>query len=188
MTVRSPLWLGLGLLLAGASALADEASVCKPLDRTPSCCPHPPPQCCAPEVSEPLDEAGVAQICTGVTAKGEHAGIGACFRYFARGDRTGEVQFSRESGDAAAFEKRKVALLSPSSRVSAATVPQAQRAFVLRELDEKGVVERSAIWALVGREIVHVGAETEACNEDQVMRLLHRAIERMRVLPTRPHS
>lgn len=182
LRILSALGLSAGLGVA-ALAQADEAPTCRPFDNAPACCPHPPPQCCEPVSSRLLDEASVLELCGGLSAKGEKAAFGACNRYFARGDRTVEVIFGREPGDAAAFDKRKSQLGGATARISAATVAQAQKAFWVREVDETGTTARSALWALVGKEIVHVYAEHVACGEDAVMKLLVRAIERMRQLP-----
>jgi hypothetical protein len=64
--------------------------------------------------------------------------------------------------------------------VDPVAVVGAQRAFVLRQLDDNGKVERVGIWGLVGGEIAHLESERNLCGEEQVLRLFARAIERMR--------
>ena len=112
----------------------------------------------------------------------------ACRRYFARGDQTGEVSFSREPGDLALLARRKQQLLGPRAQVSDVTVAQAQKAFVIRDVDETGAAERSAAWALVGKELVHVEAERAACSDAQVVRLLGKAIERLSASTSKPRG
>jgi hypothetical protein len=167
------------LFATGTASAGEGASSCHPYDATPPCCPHPPPQCCPADTSAPLDEASIVQICGGLTVKGEASGLNACNRYFTRGDRKVVVTYGREPGDAAVFAKRRADLSSPTGKTTTVSVAQTQAAFSLRELDDTGGIERSSVWALVGREIVHVEAEHVACDEAQVLKLLQRALERM---------
>jgi len=181
----------LSAFMAGSSAFATATGkissaptkvtgpMCKIFDRTPSCCPHPPPQCCAPELSTPLDDDSIGKICGATLPKGQASGLNVCNHYFTRGEEIGEVSFGRELGSVASFEKLRTELAGGRSKVSVVTVAGAKQAFLLRQTDELGKLERSSAWAWVGTEIVHIEAERNACDEDQVLRLLARAIERL---------
>jgi len=180
----------LAVAAATVPASAAEPAACTTYDRAPACCPHPPPQCCAVEQATPLDDRAVAEICGATVPKGQAAGMGECKRYYERKDGIGEIGFGRELGDVAAFEKLRTSLSGARSRVTAATLPGAVRAFVLRELDERGQATSTAAWVLTpGNEIVHVQAEQTICNDQQVLQLLQRALSRStRPLPVRPST
>ena len=172
----------------GASvAFAADGPACRTYDAALACCPHPAPSCCAPPVRQALDDASVLTICGAATPKGEAAGIETCKRYYGRGETVGEVSFSRQAGGAAKFENLRASLAGERSRISPATVAGAKSAFVLRELDDSGALERSSAWALVGTEVLSIEAERGVCDDAQVIRLLTRAIERVRgETPPRP--
>lgn len=153
---------------------------CHAYDRSPTCCPHPPPQCCPPELAQHLDDSLVASVCGGAgTPKGESTMLGECRHYYAHDDLIGEVLFGRQPADGAAFDKLRAQLTSPRGQVSTVTVPGAQRAFVVRAVTETGALERTSAWALVGNEMIHVEAEVAACTAPQVEVLLGRAIARL---------
>jgi hypothetical protein len=158
---------------------AAEGPACTPFERTPACCPHAPAACCAPEVSTPVDDALVAQVCGAKHPKGETNAMQACKRYFTIEDAQVEVVFGRQPGDDGAFGKLRASLNQGHARVSELQVPGAARAFLVRTLDDSGHVESSSAWARVGSEIVHVEAEHAVCDDSQVPRLLARAIERL---------
>lgn len=175
ITLSAVALLGLGL----AGVARADGPACKTFDRSPPCCPHPPPQCCPAPVAGPLDDETVAQVCGAQAPKGQTSSLNTCKRYFVRGEAIAEVAFGRELGDAKAFDKLRADLAGPRALASAATVAGAARAFVLREVDETGAPQRASAWALVGAEILHVQAERGACDDEQVQRLLARAVERV---------
>jgi hypothetical protein len=169
----------LALVFVGGVAKAD-GPACRTFERTPACCPHPPPTCCPALVGGPLDDATVLQVCGTAVVKGQTGTANQCRRYFERDALVGEVVFGREPGDAGALEKMRAGFGGARARVETVTVVGTQRAFVLRQTDETGKVERVSVWALVGSEIAHLEVERSLCGEDQALRLFARAIERMR--------
>jgi hypothetical protein len=160
-------------------AFAADGPACTPFERVAACCPHPPVACCTPEVSTPVDDAAVVQICGAKHPKGEANGMQACKRYFTVEDVQAEVVFGRQPGDDAAFGKLRASFNEGHSRVSDLQVAGAARAFLVRTLDDNGHVESASAWARVGSEIIHVDAEHAVCDEHQVSRLLAHAIERL---------
>jgi hypothetical protein len=175
--------LALVALLAGSPAFAADGPACKTFDPSPACCPHPPPTCCEPSVAAPVDDAAVAQVCGAPQPKGQAGGLNLCKHYYERGDLVGEVAFGREPGDAAAFDKLQKTVAGARSRVEAATIAGTQRAFVIRQTDETGKLERTSVFALVGAEIVHLDVEHNVCDGTQTLRLFQRALERLRTTP-----
>ena len=173
--------VGLCLILWGPAVAHAADPTCHTYDRSPTCCPHPPPQCCPPAIAQSVDDAVVAEVCGGAgVPKGESTMLGECRRYYAHDDFIGEVLFGRQTGDAAAFDKVRAQLTSPRGQVSTVTVQGAQHAFVVRAVTETGALERTSAWALVGNELFHVEAEVAACTAPQVEVLLGRAIARLR--------
>jgi hypothetical protein len=162
-----------------APAHAADGPSCTPFERAAACCPHPPVACCTPEVSTPVDNEAVAQICGAKHPRGEANALQSCKRYFTVDDVPAEVVFGRQPGDDAAFDRLRAGLNVGHSRVSDLQIAGAAHAFLVRTLDDHGQVESSSAWARVGSEIVHVDAERAACDDAQVPRLLARAILRL---------
>ena len=175
----SALW-AIAVVLTSGAAGAD-GGACKTFDPTPACCPHPPAQCCSPALAAPVEEADVVQTCGAPPSKGQGAAFNVCKRYFDRGDVIGEVTFGQEAGDVAAFDKLRTSLTSGRARLEPASISGATKAFVVRQLDDTGRPSRVSVWALVGAQIVHLEADRNVCDESQVLRLMNRALERLRV-------
>ncbi len=181
--MRKPSWVRSVSIVAfglGSSvALAADGPSCRTFDRAPACCPHPAPVCCPAPVSAGIDDAAVRAICGESTPKGESAGNDSCKRYYTRNEVVNEVSFSRVAGDAAKFEKLRGSLAGARNRVSPIKVAGAASAFIVRELGDDGALERSSAWALTGSEVLTVEAERGACDDNQVVRLLAHALERV---------
>jgi hypothetical protein len=175
---RAPAFLCLLLATSAASAADTPPVSCQTFERAPACCPHPPPSCCPASLAAPLDDALVGEVCGGAAPKGQNAAFNACKRYYQRGADVGEVVLGREPGDRSTFDKIRTQMSSGGGQASAIKLAGADAAFVLRELDEAGRVQRSSAWALSRGEIVHVEAERAACDDTQVVRLLERALQR----------
>jgi hypothetical protein len=167
------------VLATSAVAVAADGPSCVPFDRTPACCPHEPPTCCAAEVAAPIDDSAVAQICGAKQAKGQSNAMQSCKRYYTKGDVQAEIVFGRQPGDDAALAKLRIGMTEGRARVSDVQIRGAQQAFLVRTLDETGRLEKTSVWAHVGAEIVYVEAERTVCDETQVTQLLVHAIERL---------
>lgn len=165
------------LLLPGELFAAGQ---CRTFDRTPACCPHPPPVCCPAEMAAPIDDALVHAVCGPSEAKGESYSLEECNRFYGTKDLIGQISFAKMAGGAPKLAAIRKELAGPRATLVDLRVPGAARAFLVRDLDEHGTAERVSLWGLVGDEVVHVAAEVSVCTETQAIALFKRAIERMR--------
>lgn len=164
------------LLLSGVAGAAE----CQTFDRSPACCPHAPPVCCPADLASTVDDMLVAQACGGAGApKGQSQLLDECRHYYGHDDVIGEVLTGRQPAATSAFDAMRARLTSPRAQVASIAVAGAQHAFIVRNVTETGALERTAAWALVGGEMIHVEAEVEACTAPQVEVLLARMIERL---------
>jgi hypothetical protein len=163
------------LTLFGLAHGAWADGVCKTYDRSKPCCPHSPPQCCAPQLRQLVSVAEIASTCH-AKVLGEASSVDSCDTFFGE-DIVARVSVGQQPAEPQLMAKLRKMSQELGDRVTPLHVPGAQDAFSASHLDDRGVTTQVTAWALVGSTIVRI--ETEAGCVPETASLLRLAVRRM---------